>query len=136
MFSSIVRQLKRLSQSIDKTESSLAAHLVSLGLDRGEEEDAYTLRQLFVNHVQSNELYQMVTGVSPDKLNEETELFRERGTFCGNLGDLVVRVCADVLHVPIVVITSLASFPYDYTVIPRLRRNRLRTLRCYTKACR
>lgn len=146
VFSSIVRQLNRLSQSIDKSESSLAAHLASLGLDRGEEEDAYTLRQLFVNHVQSNELYQMVTGVSPDKLNEETELFRERGTFCGNLGDLVVRVCADVLHVPIVVITSLASFPYttflpdtchgDYTVIPRLRRNRLRTLRCYTKACR
>lgn len=54
----------------------------------------------------------MVTGVSPDKLNEETELFRERGTFCGNLGDLVVRVCVDVLHVPIVVITSLTSFPY------------------------
>ena len=118
LFSSIVRQLKKLSQSIDdKTESSLAAHLASLGLDRGEEEDAYTLRKLFVNHVQSNELYQMVTGVSPDKLNEETELFRERGTFCGNLGDLVVRVCANVLHVPIVVITSLASFPYT-TFLP------------------
>lgn len=117
VFSSIVRQLKRLSQSIDKTESSLAAHLASLGLDRGEEEDAYTLRQLFVNHVQSTELFQMVTGVSPDKLNEETELFRKRGTFCGNLGDLVVRVCADVLHVPIVVITSLASFPYT-TFLP------------------
>ena len=58
-----------------------------------------------------------VTGVNPDKLNEETELFRERGAFCGNLGDLVVRVCADVLHVPIVVITSLASFPYT-TFLP------------------
>ena len=40
VFSSIVRQLNRLSQSIDKSESSLAAHLASLGLDRGEEEDA------------------------------------------------------------------------------------------------
>lgn len=35
VFSSIVRQLKRLSQSIDETESSLAAHLASLGLDEG-----------------------------------------------------------------------------------------------------
>ena len=116
VFSSIVKQLKKLPQSTEE-ESPLAAHLLSSGSGRTEEEDAYTLRQLFVNNVQSNELYQVVTGVSPERLNEETELFRERGTFCGNLGDLVVRVCADLLQVPIVVITSLASFPYT-TFLP------------------
>lgn len=116
VFSSIVKQSKKLPQ-LTEEESPLAAHLLSSGLGRTEEEDAYTLRQLFVNNVQSNELYQVVTGVSPERLNEETELFRERGTFCGNLGDLVVKDCADLLQVPIVVITSLASFPYT-TFLP------------------
>ena len=59
-------------------------------------EDAYRLRQLFVDNVQSNEEYQSVAGMNPDRLNEETELFRERGTYSGNLGDLVIKVCADV----------------------------------------
>lgn len=35
----------------------------------------------------------------------------------GNLGDLVMRVCADILQVPIVIITSLESFPYT-TFVP------------------
>ena len=33
------------------------------------------------------------------------------------MGNLVVRVCADLIQVPIVVITSLASFPYT-TFLP------------------
>ena len=111
VFTSIVRQLRRHPEFIEN-EPSLTAHLAALGLSGSEKDDAYSLRQLFVDQVQSNEMYQMMTGVDPGRLNEETELFRERGTFCGNLGDLVVRVCADVLQIPVVVITSLASFPY------------------------
>ena len=83
-----------------------------MGLGGCEEEDAYIFRQLFISNVQSNELYLMVAGVSPDRLNQETKLFRERGMFCSNLGDLVVRFCAEILKILIVVITSLASFPY------------------------
>lgn len=75
-----------------------------------------------MDQVQSNEMYQMVTGVDPARLNEETELFRERGTFCGNLGDLVIRVCADMLQIPVVVITSLASFPYTSFVLWYLQK--------------
>ena len=59
--------MKRLLQSIYKTESSLASHLVSLGLDEG----------------------------------------------VGGGGNSL----SNVLHVPIVVITSLASFPYT-TFLP------------------
>ena len=51
-------------------------------------EDAYRLRQLFVDNVQSNEEYQSVAGVNPNRLNEENELFREWGTYSGNLGGL------------------------------------------------
>ena len=79
-FSSIVKQLHKLPEFINK-EPYFVEHLYGLGLSKSVdlEEDAYRLRQLFVDNVQSNEEYQSVAGVNPDRLNEETELFRERG---------------------------------------------------------
>ena len=94
-FSSIVKQLHKLPEFINK-EPYFVEHLYGLGLSKSVEEDAYWLRQLFVDNVQSNKEYQSVAGMNPDRLNEETELFRERGTYSGNLGDLVIKVCADV----------------------------------------
>ena len=94
-FSSIVKQLHKLPEFINK-EPYFGEHLYGLGLSKSVEEDAYRLRQLFVDNIQSNEEYQSVAGMNPDRLNEETELFRERGTYSGNLGDLVIKVCADV----------------------------------------
>lgn len=64
VFTSIVKQLRRLPEVIEN-EPSLTAHLAALGLGDSQEEDAYRLRQLFVDQVQSNEMYQMVTGVDP-----------------------------------------------------------------------
>lgn len=106
-FSSIIRQLYKLPEF--RTDEILSKHLQEMGLYIDEETDAFTLRQRFVDHVQANEHYQLLTGISADKLNEETELFREKGTFCGNLGDLVIKVCSDILRIPILVITSMTQ---------------------------
>lgn len=74
--------------------------------------DVLKLCQLFVDNVQSNDYYQMLTGIPSLDLNAETERFREPGTFCGDVGDLVIKVCSDILQVPIIVVTSIVGSPY------------------------
>ena len=76
------------------------------------DDDVFTLRQLFVNNVQSNEYYQMLLGISVEELNAESERFREQGTFSGEVGDLVMKVCYDILQIPILVITSMPRHSY------------------------
>ena len=71
VFTSIVKQLRRLPEVIEN-EPSLTAHLAALDLGDSQEEDAYRLRQLFVDQVQSNEMYQMVTGVDPARSRPTT----------------------------------------------------------------
>ena len=111
--------------------------LYGLGLSKSVEEDAYRLRQLFADNVQSNEEYQSVAGVNPDRLNEETELFRERGTYSGNLGDLrFAQMCLNYQLLSHVI--SHFSFHdlhnrclhREIINIYRLQCNRFRTLRC------
>lgn len=74
--------------------------------------DVLKIRQLFVDNVRSNDYYQMLTGIPSLDLNAETERFREPGTFCGDVGDLVIKVCSDILQVPIIVVTSIIGSPY------------------------
>ena len=88
-----------------KQNEHLMQHLRGLGLGLSIDEDVFQLRQHFVNHVQSNDYYQMLTGIPVLDINAETERFREEGTFCGEVGDLVVKVCSDILQVAIVIIT-------------------------------
>lgn len=54
----------------------------------------------------------MLTGIPSDEMNAETERFREPGTFCGEVGDLIIKVCSDILQVPIIVVTSINGSPY------------------------
>ena len=64
----------------------LTEHLEDLGLTGANlDDDVFTLRQLFVDDVQSNEYYQMLLGISKEELNTETKRFREQGTFQGKL---------------------------------------------------
>ena len=76
------------------------------------DKDIYHLRQLFVDRVQSNDFYQMLIGTPLLDLNTEMERFREEGTFCGEVGDLVIKVCSDILCVPIMLVTNIAGTPY------------------------
>lgn len=54
----------------------------------------------------------MLIGISFFDLNDETERFREEGIFCGEVGDLVIKVCFDILRVSIMVIISIVGISY------------------------
>lgn len=110
-FRTIISQVRKTNQWSDPN-SALCQHISYLGLGRSADEDVNQLRQLFVNNVQSNEHYQMLTGIPSDEMNTETERFREPGTFCGEVGDLIIKVCSDILQVPIIVVTSINGSPY------------------------
>ena len=110
-FRTIISQVRKTNQWSDPN-SALCQHISYLALGRSADEDVNQLRQLFVNNVQSNEHYQMLTGIPSDEMNTETERFREPGTFCGEVGDLIIKVCSDILQVPIIVVTSINGSPY------------------------
>ena len=74
-FSSITRELYKLAEF--KSNRTLNEHLHDIGLGVNEVADAFTLRQRFVDHVQANEYYQLLSGIPSERLNDETEFFRE-----------------------------------------------------------
>lgn len=110
-FRSIIQQLRKTKEWIEH-DGLLMQHLHSLGLGMNIDEDVFQLRQIFVDHIQSNDSYQILIGIPLLDLNDETERFREEGTFCGEVGDLVIKVCSDILRVPIMDITSIVGTPY------------------------
>ena len=83
--------------------------------------DAYQLRQLFVNRVRSEPEYLGLHGLSPEAALQETEWFRQPGTFTGNVGDIVLKVCANILQVSIVFITSIPGSPYVPFISEKVR---------------
>lgn len=108
-FRSIIQQLRTTSEWAEG-KPQLMEHLKSLGLtNESIDEDVFCLRQLFVDSVQSNDYYQMLLGISQEDINAETERFRDQGTFSGEVGDLVLKVCSDILQIPILVVTSLSQ---------------------------
>lgn len=42
----------------------------------------------------------MLTGIPISDMNAETERFRDQNSFCGDVGDLVIKVCSDLLRIP------------------------------------
>ena len=111
-FRSIIKQRRKTLEWND-ANGKLTDHLKDMGLAGAAiDDDVFTLRQLFVNNVQSNECYHMLLGISEEELKAETERFREQGTFSGEVGDLVMKVCSDILQIPILVITSMPRHSY------------------------
>ena len=104
-------RLLSLREWIEQDEI-LIQKLQTLGLGQSIDKDIYHPRQLFVDRVQSNDFYQMLIGTPLLDLNTEMERFREEGTFCGEVGDLVIKVCSDILCVPIMLVTNIAGTPY------------------------
>lgn len=96
----------------NESNENLRKHLTDLGLGGCIEDDVCRLRQIFVDFVQSNEGYQMLLGMDKFEINDQTERFSEEGTFCGEMGDLIMKVCSDILQVPILVISSIPGCPY------------------------
>ncbi|RMX37079.1 hypothetical protein pdam_00020042 [Pocillopora damicornis] len=110
-FRSIIVQVQKTQEWNDE-ESALRLHCLKLRLGKSINEDVFHLRQLFVDSVQSNDYYQMLTGIPISDMNAETERFRDQNSFCGDVGDLVIKVCSDLLRIPIIVVTSLNGTPF------------------------
>ena len=106
-FASIVAQLHKCVASSFEQGQHLE-HLKLLGLGMKDiKADSYTLHQPFVDNIQSAPDYLGLLGVPPESAFQETEHFRQAGIFSGNVSDIVVKVCADI-----VVITSMAGSPH------------------------
>ena len=111
-FRSILRQLRKMD--FDKTEE-LKDHLRSLNLmTESEDDDISTLRLLFVQECKKRtDDYLNFFAGSKTKFIERVVEFETKGVFDNAVGDLVPRVCSDLLRVPITILTSI--HPQDET---------------------
>ena len=105
-FRSVIVQLPKNKVWKDQN-AILMEHLAGLGLGKGLDEDVFQFRQCFMDTVQINEHYLMFSGIPLDNINDETERIRDQRSFCGEIGDLVITVCPDILKIPNFVITSM-----------------------------
>ena len=104
-FRSILRQLRKMD--FDKPEE-LKDHLRSLNLmTESEDDDISTLRLLFVQECKkrTDDYSNFVPG-SKTTFIEKLMEFERKGVFDNAVGDLVARVCCDLLRVPITIVTS------------------------------
>ena len=81
-------------------------------LSGSEDEDTFTLRQLFVEELLKGEdEYSGFLSEATSTLTERANEFKIRGVFDREIGDLTMKVCSNVLRIPIIIITSSRSTP-------------------------
>ena len=109
-FRSIMRQTLKCDL---KEKKELEDHLMSLSLFSGsEDEDTFTLRQLFVEElIRGEKEYSGFLSESASTITERANEFRIPGVFDREIGDLTMKVCSNVLRIPIIIITSSRSTP-------------------------
>ena len=110
-FRSVIRMIKASYSSDAKL---LWEHLKTIGLLKTEEEDIGRLRHLFAEEImkESEEFLAFIPSQERDSINIRAEEFKQNGVFDRSLGDLVMKVCAHVLKLPIMVVTSSENYPY------------------------
>ena len=77
-----------------------------MGLGINEERDAENLRFLFVCEVTEN-IDEYREWTTSDSLAKEIELLKNDRHFASELGDICAKACANLLRIPIVLITAL-----------------------------
>ena len=109
-FRSVIKMIKASYLSVDKL---LWEHLKTLGLLKTEEEDIKRLPHLFAEEImkESKEFLPFIPSQDRDSINIRAEEFKQNGVFDRSLGDLVMKVCAHVLKLPIMVVTSNENYP-------------------------
>jgi hypothetical protein len=110
-FRSIIRQLHA---HINVQENdALNNHVKALNLGKSENEDTFTLRQLFVDKLQQCDpkISDFLAFSDVEDLFITADQFRCPGIFDNRIGDVVVKVCSQVLKVTIIVLTSFESAP-------------------------
>ena len=85
-------------------------HILSVGLGKSEELDAKNLRLLFVKELNEN-INEYKEWTSSTSAIVDIERFKKDGFFASEIGDLCAKVCANILRIPIVLITALPTVP-------------------------
>lgn len=113
-FHSITVQLsKLLNLHSDENIKNFVATLKGMGLGKSTKEDASLLPSLFIQELTNNvDRYKDWIDIEEDHFFQEVSYLQQEGSFTSNLADLCVKVCSNVLGLPIVVITSYPSAPY------------------------
>ena len=109
-FRSVARMLRPIC---NPEQPEILNHLTSVGLCKSEDEDTITMRQLFVEEIMKfdDELLAFFPNQDREAFVKRAQEFRRQGMFDTAIGDLVMRVCAQFVRVPIMVVTSLDSLP-------------------------
>ena len=109
-FRSIARML---SSVCDPQQPEISTYLNSIGLCKSEDQDTITLRNLFVDEILKcdEEILAFFPEQSKEEITTKALQFRRQGVFDTAIGDLVMRVCAQLLRLPVMVVTSLNSLP-------------------------
>ncbi|XP_078346062.1 uncharacterized protein LOC144631498 isoform X2 [Oculina patagonica] len=121
-FRSIIKCLHHsyLKKTTDST-ISYVLFLKSLGFGKTEEEDAMHLRYLMCQEILSKSgEYQQWLGLTAEQLSKDVNAFREQGWFNSDAGDIAVKVCSNILEIPIIVVTSYPQASYQSFVPPKM----------------
>ncbi len=117
-FHSIALQLSKMlslndGNTTDANMQNYVEMLKNMGFGKSMPEDATLLRNLFIRELLSNvEQYKNWIDLEEQQFLQEIDYLQQQGTFGSNLADLCVKVCSNVLGLPIVVITSYPSAPH------------------------
>lgn len=100
-FRSIVRHLSKIDLNKNK---EVQDHLLSLNLiSRFEEGDTFTLRQLFVEELlKGQNEFSVFVSETTRSFTEKANEFKNRGVFDREIGDLTMKVCSNVLKIPVI----------------------------------
>ena len=107
-FRSLTKQIARISREDEKFKE----HLKSLGLLKSEDEDTFQLRQLFADKIAEGD-EELLAFLPLEDNNGDIQVkaneFRTSGVYDKMLGDLIMKTCAEVLQITIVLVTSNES---------------------------
>ena len=123
LFSSVATYIKQICTSPITLPESLLDHLQIIGISGNQITSGITLvpylRELLVHEWLANQCeYQpFFDGVIHD-FEAESIKYLQCGVFSSNLGDAMLLGLSNVLRIPIVVFTSVESWPY-FTIHPR-----------------
>ena len=99
--------------TVEENIQNYVEMLKGMGFGQSTAEDAALLRDLFIKELLRNiDRYKNWINLEEHDFLREINYLQQQGTFGSNLADLCVKVCSNVLGLPIVVITSYPGAPH------------------------
>ena len=121
LFTSIAIYIEQLLTSQSALPQSLINHFQGIGITSTMPRDVLTsyLREVLVHEWLSNQdRYQPFFSSTISNFESESLKYLERGVFSSDIGDAMLLGLSNALQIPIVVFTSVESWPY-FTIQPQ-----------------